>query len=51
MVCDRAKGCCEYCLIPETLSLSYHQVDPAIAENAKGARSIVRLSSEPVGVL
>ncbi|MEO6860785.1 MAG: HNH endonuclease signature motif containing protein [Microcoleus sp.] len=36
MVCDRAKGCCEYCLIPETLALSSHQVDHIIAEKHRG---------------
>ena len=36
MVGDRAKGCCEYCLIPEALSLSSHQVDHVIAEKHDG---------------
>ncbi|WP_293367079.1 HNH endonuclease signature motif containing protein [Microcoleus sp. CAWBG50] len=35
-VCDRANGCCEYCLIPETLALSSHQVDHIIAEKHRG---------------
>lgn len=36
MVCDRANGCCEYCLIPETLALSSHQIDHIIAEKHSG---------------
>ncbi|WP_366048772.1 HNH endonuclease [Microcoleus sp. PH2017_11_PCY_U_A] len=36
MICDRATGCCEYCLIPETLALSSHQVDHIIAEKHRG---------------
>jgi len=32
IVGDRANGCCEYCLIPEALSLSSHHVDHVIAE-------------------
>ncbi|MGL5064884.1 MAG: HNH endonuclease [Microcoleus sp.] len=35
-VYDRANGCCEYCLIPETLALSSHQVDHIIAEKHRG---------------
>ncbi|MEG4322202.1 MULTISPECIES: HNH endonuclease signature motif containing protein [unclassified Microcoleus] len=35
-VCDRANGCCEYCLIPEKLALSSHQVDHIIAEKHRG---------------
>ncbi|MCC3419868.1 MAG: HNH endonuclease [Microcoleus sp. PH2017_29_MFU_D_A] len=36
MVCDRANGYCEYCLIPETLALSSHQIDHIIAEKHSG---------------
>lgn len=36
MVCDRAKGSCEYCLISEALALSSHQVDHIIAEKHGG---------------
>lgn len=36
IVGDRANGCCEYCLIPEALSLSSHQVDHVIAEKHGG---------------
>ena len=35
-VCDRANGCCEYCLILEILALSSHQVDHIIAEKHRG---------------
>jgi hypothetical protein len=33
MVCDRANGYCEYCLIPETLALSSHQIDISLQKN------------------
>ncbi len=36
MVCDRANGYCEYCLIPEALALSSHQIDHIIAEKHSG---------------
>lgn len=36
LVCDRAQGYCEYCLIPEPLSLAAHQVDHIIAEKHGG---------------
>ncbi|MBW4521275.1 MAG: HNH endonuclease [Scytolyngbya sp. HA4215-MV1] len=36
MVRDRAGECCEYCLIPEPLSLAAHQVDHIIAEKHGG---------------
>lgn len=36
IVYDRAQGNCEYCLRPETLSLSSHQVDHIIAEKHSG---------------
>lgn len=35
-VFDRAQGCCEYCLIPERLSLASHQVNHVIAEKHGG---------------
>ena len=35
-VFDRAQGCCEYCLIPESLVLATHQIDHAIAEKHGG---------------
>jgi 5-methylcytosine-specific restriction endonuclease McrA len=36
MVGDRANHCCEYCLIPEALSLASHHVDHIIAEKHGG---------------
>jgi hypothetical protein len=36
-VIDRAQNCCEYCLIPEMLTLASHQVDHIIAEKHGGA--------------
>jgi HNH endonuclease len=36
IVSNRAKGCCEYCLISEALALSSHQVDHIIAEKHSG---------------
>jgi hypothetical protein len=35
-VSDRAQSCCEYCLIPEMLTLASHQVDRVIAEKHGG---------------
>jgi 5-methylcytosine-specific restriction endonuclease McrA len=35
-VSDRAQSCCEYCLIPEMLTLASHQVDHVIAEKHGG---------------
>lgn len=36
LVYDRAKGCCEYCLIPEIATLSPHEIDHIIAEKHDG---------------
>lgn len=36
LVEQRAKNCCEYCLIPETATLFSHQVDHIIAEKHGG---------------
>lgn len=36
LVYERAKGCCEYCLISENLSFATHQVDHIIAEKHGG---------------
>ena len=36
LVGDRAQECCEYCLMPEKLSLASHQVDHIIAEKHGG---------------
>lgn len=32
----RAKGCCEYCLIPESMVLAPHEIDHIIAEKHGG---------------
>lgn len=32
----RAKSCCEYCLIPETMALAPHEIDHIIAEKHGG---------------
>ena len=37
LVRDRAEGCCEYCLIPESATLAKHQIDHIIAEKHGGA--------------
>ncbi len=36
LVYDRAKGCCEYCLIPEVAAFSSHQIDHIIAQKHGG---------------
>jgi len=36
LVYERARGCCEYCLIPETVALVAHQIDHIIAEKHGG---------------
>lgn len=36
LVCDRAQGACEYCLIPEIAVLVSHEVDHVIAEKHGG---------------
>jgi HNH endonuclease len=36
LVWERAKDCCEYCLIPQTVALARHQVDQVIAEKHGG---------------
>lgn len=36
LVNERAKGCCEYCLIPEITTLSTHEIDHIIAEKHDG---------------
>ncbi len=32
----RAKGCCEYCLVPENFALASHEIDHIIAEKHGG---------------
>jgi 5-methylcytosine-specific restriction endonuclease McrA len=36
LVFDRAKGCCEYCLIPEATAFASHEIDHIIAEKHGG---------------
>lgn len=36
LVFDRARSCCEYCLIPESVAFVSHQVDHVIAEKHGG---------------
>ncbi|MGL6139953.1 MAG: HNH endonuclease [Planktothrix sp.] len=36
LVRERAKGCCEYCLIPELATFSLHEIDHIIAEKHGG---------------
>lgn len=35
-VYERAKGCCEYCLIPELVTFAAHEIDHIIAEKHGG---------------
>jgi hypothetical protein len=35
-VYERAKGCCEYCLIPDTATFTSHEIDHIIAEKHGG---------------
>lgn len=44
IVIDRAKRCCEYCLIPEMLVLATHQIDHVIAEKHDGATVLENLA-------
>ncbi|MCB9079580.1 MAG: HNH endonuclease [Anaerolineaceae bacterium] len=43
-VYDRAKGCCEYCLIPEIAVLVPHQIDHVIAEKHGGTTDLENLA-------
>ena len=43
-VYQRANHCCEYCLIPESVSLFSHQVDHVIAEKHGGLTDINNLA-------
>lgn len=36
LVYERARGCCEYCLIPDTFVLITHQIDHIISEKHGG---------------
>jgi hypothetical protein len=40
----RAKGRCEYCLIPEGISLAFHQIDHIIATKHGGTTSLDNLA-------
>ncbi|MDB9421979.1 hypothetical protein PN467_16040 [Microcystis aeruginosa CS-563/04] len=33
-VYERAKGCCEYCLIPDVATFAPHEIDHIIAEKS-----------------
>ena len=44
LVVDRAQGSCEYCLIPESLTLASHQVDHVIAEKHGGETTAANLA-------
>ena len=43
-VAERARHCCEYCLIPEELAASTHQVDHVIAEKHGGQTTLENLA-------
>ena len=36
IVHERAKACCEYCLIPESVTLAVHEIDHIIAQKHQG---------------
>jgi hypothetical protein len=36
LVFERANGCCEYCLIPETVAFATHEIDHIIAKKHRG---------------
>ena len=44
LVYERAAGCCEYCLIPETLSFAKHEIDHIIAEKHGGQTTAENLA-------
>lgn len=43
-VYDRAQGICEYCCLPDTVTLSAHQIDHIIAEKHGGATTLDNLA-------
>lgn len=43
-VYERANGCCEYCLFPETFSLAPHEIDHIIAEKHGGLTEATNLA-------
>ncbi len=40
----RARGCCEYCLIPESMTWAAHTIDHVIAEKHGGATAFENLA-------
>lgn len=44
LVVARAQSCCEYCLIPESMTLALHQVDHVIAEKYGGETTAANLA-------
>ncbi len=43
-VYERARGCCEYCLIPEIATFAPHQIDHIIAEKHGGLTKLNNLA-------
>jgi HNH endonuclease len=43
-VVERVGNCCEYCLLPQELAASTHQVDHVIAEKHSGQTAIGNLA-------
>ncbi|SRR6266446_4024216 len=41
---DRAKGCCEYCLVPESVTFVQHEIDHIVAEKHGGQTSAENLA-------
>jgi ABC-type molybdenum transport system ATPase subunit/photorepair protein PhrA len=48
LVVERARNCCEYCLIPQEIVLAKHQVDHVIAEKHGGAASPTKPIHRPM---
>ena len=44
LVYDRAAGCCEYCLIPETTVLAAHEIDHIISRKHGGTDELDNLA-------
>lgn len=44
LVYERAKGCCEYCLISEAVSFATHHIDHIIAEKHGGLTTVENLA-------
>jgi hypothetical protein len=43
-VYERAKGCCEYCLIPDVATFAPHEIDHIIAEKHGGRTEVENLA-------